>query len=99
MEHTLIAQASPDIAPEGVINAVSSRIPMVRLKNRRFDTLASPLNGRILISGGVYGEMSLKISKKRGPGLEYRAICHIIPINSIIETRPQHLLKPSEGSI
>jgi hypothetical protein len=59
MEHAAGAQASPDIAPEGVINAMSSRILVVRLKNRRFNTLASPLNGRILISGGVYGEISV----------------------------------------
>jgi hypothetical protein len=31
----------------------------VRLENRRFDTLAIPLNVKILISGGAYGEMSV----------------------------------------
>jgi len=36
MEHTVITQASPDIAPEGIINAMTSRIPELKREKPRF---------------------------------------------------------------
>jgi hypothetical protein len=60
MEHTVIAQASPDIAPEGVINAISSRIPELKGEKPRFGLYNPTLDGRILTSGVAYWEMSVK---------------------------------------
>ncbi len=58
MEHAAGAQGSPDIGPEDIVHPMSSGILEVRLENRRLDTVTSPLNGRILVSGGAYGEIS-----------------------------------------
>jgi hypothetical protein len=62
MGHTTGAQGSPDFVPEGIVHPMSSRIFVVRLENRRLDTLTSPMNGRILASGGAYGNCSCKIA-------------------------------------
>jgi hypothetical protein len=59
MEYTEIAQASPDIAPEGVVNFVSGRIPELKEGKPRFKRSNLPLNDRIFVSGGTYREMSV----------------------------------------
>lgn len=58
MEHTEIAQASPGIAPEGVINAMSGTIPELEGGGPRFRRSNLTLDGRMLASGGVYREVS-----------------------------------------
>jgi hypothetical protein len=62
MQNILSSQASPDISPEGIINAMSSRIPELEGGKPRFGHFNLPLNGRISASGGAYGEMSIKDS-------------------------------------
>lgn len=57
MEHTVIAQASPDISPEGVVNAVSGRFAELGVGKLRFGRSNPSLNGRIFAVGGAYGEM------------------------------------------
>jgi len=58
MQNNLSSQASPDISPEGVINAVLGRFAELKVGKQRFGHSNPPLNGRISATGGAYGEMS-----------------------------------------
>lgn len=57
IEHGLTVQLSPDIAPEGVVNVVSGRIPELKGGKPRFERSNLPLDGMSLASGDAYGEM------------------------------------------
>ena len=58
MEHPAIAQASPDIAAEGVINDAFGRFAELKGDKPRLERFNPPFNGRISALGGAYGEMS-----------------------------------------
>lgn len=50
IEHSLIVQLSLDIAPEGVVNVVSGRIPELKGGKQRLERSNLPLDGILLAS-------------------------------------------------
>jgi hypothetical protein len=69
MEHAAGAQGSPYFAPEGIVHPTFNRIIKVRWKIRRLDTLTSPPDGRISVSGGAYGKCSMNKMASPVPAL------------------------------
>ena len=57
IEHSLIVQLSPDIAPERVVNVVLGRLPELKGGKPRFERSNLPLDVMLLASGGAYWEM------------------------------------------